>query len=73
MMPQPESTNPFGLTPREIDVVRLLAAGLSDRAIADALSISPRTVNGHVTNLLTKLGLDSRSAAAAFAVRHDLA
>ncbi len=73
VIPRPESTNPFGLTPREVDVVRLLAAGLSDRAIADALSISPRTVNGHVTNLLTKLGVDSRSAAAAFAVRHDLA
>ena len=54
-------------------MLRLLAEGLPDREIAEALSISTRTVNGHVTNLLTKLGLDSRAAAAAFAVRHGLA
>ena len=61
-----------GLTPRERDVLRLLAQGLSDREIGGALHISPRTVGGHVTNLLAKLGVDSRTAAAAFAVRHGL-
>ena len=62
----------LGLTPREIDVLRLLAHGHSNREIGEALFISPRTVNFHVTNLLAKLELDSRTAAAAFAVRHDL-
>ena len=62
-----------GLTAREAEVLRLLAQGLSDREIAEALFISPRTVHGHVTNLLAKLGLESRTAAAAFAVRHGLA
>jgi serine/threonine-protein kinase PknK len=62
----------LGLTPREADVLRLVAQGLTNRQIADALFVSPRTVNFHVTNLLAKLGLDSRAAAAAFAVRHGL-
>jgi DNA-binding CsgD family transcriptional regulator len=63
----------LGLTPREGDVLRLLAQGRSNREIAEALFISPRTVNFHVTNLLAKLALDSRAAAAVFAVRHGLA
>lgn len=62
-----------GLTAREAEVLRLLAHGLSDREIADALFLSPRTVGGYVTKLLTKLDLDSRTAAAVFAVRHGLA
>ena len=49
------------------------AGALSDREIGEALSISPHTVHGHVTHLLAKLGLESRTAAAAFAVRHGLA
>ena len=51
----------LGLTPREIDVLRLLAHGRSNREIGEALFISPRTVNFHVTNLLAKLELDSRT------------
>jgi DNA-binding NarL/FixJ family response regulator len=62
-----------GLTAREAEVLRLLAAGLSDREIAETLSLSPRTIGGHVTRLLTKLALASRTEAAVFAVRHDLA
>jgi predicted ATPase/DNA-binding CsgD family transcriptional regulator len=61
------------LTDRERDVLHLLAQGLSDRRIADTLQISPRTVGGHVTRLLDKLGVDSRTAAATYAVRHGLA
>jgi non-specific serine/threonine protein kinase len=61
------------LTERERDVLRLLAQGLSDRRIADSLQISPRTVGGHVTRLLNKLSVDSRTAAATYAVRHGLA
>jgi non-specific serine/threonine protein kinase len=62
-----------GLTPRETEVLRLLADGLSNRAISDALSISERTVENHVVHILAKLGLDSRTAAATWAVRHGLA
>jgi len=61
------------LTRREREVVREIAAGHSNRAIAQTLSISERTVEVHVLHILTKLGLESRSAAAAWAVRHGLA
>lgn len=57
------------LTAREIDVLRLLAAGLSDREIADALFISRRTASNHVSAILTKLNAPSRTAAAMSAVR----
>jgi non-specific serine/threonine protein kinase len=63
----------LGLTSREAEVLVLLAQGLSDREIAETLFLSPRTVGGYVSRLLTKLDLDSRTAAAVFAVRHDLA
>ena len=63
----------FGLTRREWEVLQLLAEGRSDREIADILAISSRTVGAHVTHLLTKLGVESRTAAAIYAVRHDLA
>jgi predicted ATPase/DNA-binding CsgD family transcriptional regulator len=61
------------LTPRERDVLRLLADGKSDREIAAALSLSTRTIGWHVTHLLDKLGVESRTAAAAYALRHGLA
>ncbi len=57
---------------RELEVLRLVAEGHSNRAIADALSISERTVEHHVAHILTKLDLDSRTAAATFAVRNGL-
>lgn len=60
------------LTARERDVLRLLAQGLADREIAAELSISPRTASTHVTNILRKLGETSRTAAAAYAVRHQV-
>lgn len=60
------------LTPRELEVLRLLAAGRTDRDIGAELSISPRTVGGHVTSILSKLRVESRTAAAAFAIRHGL-
>lgn len=62
-----------GLSPREVEVVRLLAEGHSDKEIAAALAISPRTVSNHVTSILNKLGVDSRTAAATWAVRQGLA
>jgi len=68
-----DPTAALGLTEREGEILRLLAKGLTDREIAAELSISPRTVGAHVSHLLAKLGLDSRTAAAAFAVRHGVA
>jgi DNA-binding CsgD family transcriptional regulator len=64
---------PFGLTRRELEVLRLLAEGRSNRAIADELSLSERTVERHLLHTYTKLGLESRAAAVAFALRHGLA
>ena len=61
-----------GLTRRETDVLRLLVDGLSDREIGDALFISHRTAMTHVANILGKLSLESRTAAAAFALRNSL-
>jgi predicted ATPase/DNA-binding CsgD family transcriptional regulator len=61
-----------GLTPRELEVVRLLADGHSDRQIADRLFISHRTVMTHVTHILDKLEVESRTAAATLAVRNRL-
>jgi predicted ATPase/DNA-binding CsgD family transcriptional regulator len=69
----PRQVSRFGLTPRELEVTKLLAAGRSNRAIAEQLSLSQRTIEHHVLHILTKLGLESRSAVAAFAVRNDLA
>ncbi len=60
------------LSPRELEVLRLVADGLSDRAIADELVLSPHTVHRHVANIRFKLGQPSRAAAAAQAARLDL-
>lgn len=61
-----------GLTAREVQVLRLVAAGKTNRAIAADLVISEKTVARHVSNIFTKLGLSSRSAATAYAYEHDL-
>lgn len=55
-----------GLTPREAEVARLAAAGSSNQEIASSLAISPRTVERHITNVLTKLGLRNRTELATF-------
>jgi non-specific serine/threonine protein kinase len=62
-----------GLSRRELEVVRLIAAGRSNQEIAEALFISHRTATTHVRNILTKLDLPSRTAVAAWAFRHGLA
>ena len=54
---------PLGLSEREMDVVRLLALGLTDAAIAERLVLSPRTVQGHLRSVYSKLGVKNRSAA----------
>lgn len=61
-----------GLTLREMEVLRLVAQGRSNRDVADALFISVPTVKRHLTNVLGKLGLPSRSAATAYAYTHGL-
>jgi DNA-binding CsgD family transcriptional regulator len=64
---------PGRLSEREAEVLRLVAIGDTNRAIASTLGISERTVDRHVSNIFRKLGVSSRAAAAAFAVEHDLA
>jgi DNA-binding CsgD family transcriptional regulator len=60
------------LTPRELQVLRLLATGETNRAIAAELVVSERTVDRHVSNILAKLGVPSRAAATAYAYQHQL-
>lgn len=69
---QPSSA-PAGLSTRELDVLRLVAQGWSNRAIALELSLSAKTIEHHLTSIYTKLNVDNRAAATAFAVRHGLA
>ncbi len=64
---------PAPVSARELDVLRQLAAGATNREIADALTLSPRTVDRHVSNIFTKIGVATRAAAAAYAVEHGLA
>ncbi len=63
---------PAGLTSREIDVLRLLARGLTNKDIAAILVISPKTVANHVEHIYTKIGASSRAAAGLFATQHGL-
>ncbi len=60
------------LTARELEVLRLVAAGKSNRDIAEALTISPHTVGRHLQNIFMKLDLSSRAAATAYAYEHGL-
>ena len=63
---------PAGLTERETEVLRLLARGNTNRAIARALSISPKTAGHHVEHIYAKTGCTTRAGAALFAAEHDL-
>ena len=69
---QPGGAAPFGLTERELEVLRLVAAGRGNRDIAAELFISPKTASVHVSNILGKLGVSSRGEAAATAYRQRL-
>jgi len=71
--PTPAPAAGSGLTPRELEVLRLLARGQSNKEIARALVTSERTIKGHVSNILSKLGLADRTQAALYAVREGLA
>jgi DNA-binding NarL/FixJ family response regulator len=63
---------PDGLTTREVEVLRLVAQGLTDAQVAEQLVISPRTVNNHLTAIYGKIRVSSRSAATCYALEHHL-
>jgi DNA-binding NarL/FixJ family response regulator len=65
--------NPDMLTEREIEVLRLLAQGQANKEIARSLHIAEKTVKTHVSNILAKLGLQSRTQAALYALRVGIA
>jgi DNA-binding CsgD family transcriptional regulator len=67
-----KSLLPDGLTPREAEVLALVAAGKTNREVATALSISGKTVARHLSNIFTKIDVSSRTEAAAYAFAHDL-
>jgi DNA-binding NarL/FixJ family response regulator len=69
---KPASAAPGRLTARELQVLRLVATGRTNRAVAAELVISEKTVARHLSNIFTKLGIPSRAAATAFAYRHGI-
>jgi DNA-binding NarL/FixJ family response regulator len=70
--PAPRRELPAGLSPREAEVLRLVARGLSNREAAARLHISTKTVGNHVSSIYAKIGVSTRAAAALFAVEHGL-
>jgi DNA-binding CsgD family transcriptional regulator len=65
-------TQVAGLTAREVDVLRLVARGLSNKEIASRLVVTPKTVGNHIEHIYTKIGVSNRAGAALFAMRHGL-
>jgi DNA-binding CsgD family transcriptional regulator len=65
-------SRPAGLSPREIEVLRLIARGLSSREIADRLTLSAKTVRNHTEHIYAKTGAGNRVTASLFAVEHGL-
>jgi DNA-binding NarL/FixJ family response regulator len=72
LRPSASTAGPRGLTAREVQVLRLLAAGKTNRDIAADLVLAAKTVDRHVSNIFAKLGVSSRAAATAFAYQHQL-
>jgi DNA-binding NarL/FixJ family response regulator len=68
----PVSEHPVGLTPREVEVLGLVAEGLTNPQVAQKLYLSPRTVQRHLNSVYRKLGVNSRAAATRLALEHDL-
>jgi DNA-binding NarL/FixJ family response regulator len=63
---------PAGLTAREVEVLRLLARGLSNKEIAEQLVISPKTAGSHIEHIYTKTGVGNRARASLFAMKHGV-
>jgi DNA-binding NarL/FixJ family response regulator len=72
MMHPAQAVASHGLSAREIEVLKLIAAGRTNHAIATELFLSERTVHRHVSNIFDKLGVRSRAAAVSYGVRHHL-
>jgi predicted ATPase/DNA-binding CsgD family transcriptional regulator len=72
ILPIPSTSAGVGLTPREREVLRLVATGLTNAQVAERLTITPRTVNAHLTAIYGKLGVQSRAGAIRYALEHDL-
>jgi DNA-binding CsgD family transcriptional regulator len=68
----PPSSYPAGLTAREVEVLRLVAQGLTNAQVAERLFLSPRTVNAHLRTIYGKIGVSSRAAATRIASEHGL-
>jgi ATP/maltotriose-dependent transcriptional regulator MalT len=69
---KPAASYPDGLTAREVEVLRLVASGLSNTQVSERLVISPRTVDTQLTSIYSKIGVSSRSAATRYAMEHHL-
>jgi DNA-binding CsgD family transcriptional regulator len=63
---------PSGLTAREVDVLRLLARGMTNNEIAEALVISPKTADHHIEHIYAKIGVNNRARASLYAVQRGL-
>jgi DNA-binding CsgD family transcriptional regulator len=63
---------PFGLTPRELDVLRQIARGHTNKAMSERLGIAEKTAGRHIERLYAKIGVRSRAGATRFAIQHDL-
>ncbi|HWA76735.1 MAG TPA: LuxR C-terminal-related transcriptional regulator [Polyangiaceae bacterium] len=72
LSPSPRASTSAGLSPRELEVLRLVAAGKTNKAIASELSLSEKTVDRHVSNIFVKLDVNTRAAATAYAYQHKL-
>jgi DNA-binding CsgD family transcriptional regulator len=72
LLKPPQPAGSHGLSAREIEVLRLIAAGKTNHAIATELFLSERTVHRHVTNIFDKLGVRSRAAAASYGIQHHI-
>src|SRR5207244_942837 len=68
----PRVARPGGLTARQVEVLRLMAGGLSNRDIGRALHVTTRTAEHHVQDVYARIGVSSRAAAAVFAMQHSL-
>jgi DNA-binding NarL/FixJ family response regulator len=67
-----ERRRPAGLTTREVEVLRLVACGFSNKEIAERLVISGKTARNHVDHIYTKIGVSNRARAGLFAMQHGL-